>query len=1069
MSVERFVRSARRAVGFGLVCVLTIGVGRAQQQPIQLAPDVREMRSVLGSGSRMFAATAPSDDELRNPASGTYDVVALRVEFQPDTSRFTTGTGRLEDDPYGGLEPAVDPLPHDASYFQAHLDFLTDYVERVSDGTLEVRTHLLPEIVQVSGTMGSYAPTGPDADSDAELAKLANLVEEAWMTADQQVGFDTGSFFPEKTAFILFHAGVGRDIELIGTTLEKTPQDLPSLFFDRNALDRLGVGEIEFNGFPVDHSVILPRTETRLGTDFIADEPFLLELSINGLLAASFFNVLGVPDLFDTETGESAIGPFGLMDAQGIFAYRGLFPPEPMAWTKYYLGWTDPMELGDEGRQAGSLRAASEFGSSESARASVSDAEYFLMENRFRDPEQDGLILRVMQNGSIVEQHVQNGDPEFNNATIEGFVGGVVVGVDNYDWALPGGVDENENPLNGGILIWHVDERRLRAGIPRNSVNVGAESRAIDLEEADGAQDIGFPSGAFGPQAELGTPFDFYYEGNPVTVVTAGGREIQLYENRFGPNTYPSSATNGGGPSFIVVDGFSAPSAEMSFAYDVVGVEGVAPIRLENEAAIEDSIQSRGLTFGVMSGITMSGEVPILYSASSETAFVLTTATSHSSIAMPVVDESGMVTLAVSEDGSMVLQRTSLQSGTSASEWIVELPADATGLGSISPLVRSASDGYYGVLSGPEETLLMEATASGAGLRSVDGLGPLVGIAAAPSDVGSGIFIAGRDGAGFLDSPRRWNYSIRPDAATGQPVIGRDAGGIVGALPVPSDGTMLLLLPDDDLLSIDVAAVADRTMGSTEHPRESLSPSPVLVDLDADSRLDVLVGYGSALFAFTQAGAVVSGFPIRLPAPVSAQPLVMRFEGEDRWTILSAAQDGYLYAHDIGGLRTGFPLEVGSTVDATPRIGADDRMYAVSGTGAVKAWDFPPVADIWWGERHRDGANSSLVALDSPPNGPSANERLIDPSETYNWPNPIVDGTTHLRIRTSRASHVAVTILDAGGGLVDELEFGQVPAGIPTEIEWEADVESGLYFARLTARSNQGDEETTVVKMAVVR
>ncbi len=1069
MSVERLVRSARRAASFGVLCLLTIGVGHAQQQPIQLSPEVREMRSALANGSPVAAGAEPLGDELRNPASGTYDVVALRVEFQSDTSRFTTGTGQFIDGPYGGLEPAVDPLPHDASYFQAHLDFLSDYVERVSDGKVEIRTHLIPEIVQVSKSMGAYAPTGPDADSDAELAKLAGLVDEAWLTADQHVGFDMGSFSPEKTAFILFHAGVGRDIELIGTTLEKTPQDLPSLFFDRDALDRLGVGEVEFNGFPVDHSVILPRTETRLGTDFIADEPFLLELSINGLLAASFFNFLGVPDLFDTETGESAIGPFGLMDAQGIFAYRGLFPPEPMAWTKYYLGWTDPMELVNEGRQTVSLRAASEFGSSESARASISNAEYFLVENRYRDPEQNGLILRVRQNGAIVEQHVQNGDPEFNNATIEGFVGGVVIGVDNYDWALPGGLDENENPLNGGILIWHVDERRLRAGIPTNSVNVGAESRAIDLEEADGAQDIGFPSGPFGPQAELGTPFDFYYEGNPVTVVTAGGGEIRLYENRFGPDTYPSSETNGGGPSFIVFEGFSAPSAEMSFAYDVVGVDGLAPIRFENQPAIEDSIQSRGLTFGTMSGITMSGEVPILYSASSETAFVLTTATSHPSIAMPVVDESGMVTLTAPGDGSKVLQRTSLQSGTSASDWVVELPAASTGLESVSPLVRSASDGYYAVLSGPEETFLMEATASSAELRTVDGLGPLVGIAAAPSEAAPGIFIAGRDGAGFLNSPRRWSYSIRPDAAAGQPVIGRDAGGMIGALTVPSNGSLLLLLPDDDVLSIDVAAVADRTSSSTEVPGESLSSHPVLVDLDRDRRLDVLVAYGSALFAFTQAGAVVSGFPKRLPAPVSAQPLVMRFEGDDRWTILSAAQDGYLYAHDLGGLRTGFPLEVGSTADATPLVGADDRMYAVSGTGAVKAWELPPVADIWWAERHRDGANSSLVVLDSPPTGPGANERLIDPSETYNWPNPIEDGTTHLRIRTSRASHVTVTILDAGGGLVDELEFGQVPAGIPTEIEWEADVESGLYFARLTARSNEGNEETTVVKMAVVR
>ena len=111
---------------------------------------------------------------------------------------------------------------------------------------------------------------------------------------------DLGGLDPERTAFVIFHAGVGRDIELVGTTLDKTPQDLPSLFFDKEALGRLVGRPITFKGMPVNHTIVLPRTETRQGFDFIADEPFLIELSINGLMAASFFNYLGVPDLFDT-------------------------------------------------------------------------------------------------------------------------------------------------------------------------------------------------------------------------------------------------------------------------------------------------------------------------------------------------------------------------------------------------------------------------------------------------------------------------------------------------------------------------------------------------------------------------------------------------------------------------------------------------------------------------------------------------------------------------------------------------------------------------------------------------
>jgi hypothetical protein len=63
---------------------------------------------------------------------------------------------------------------------------------------------------------------------------------------------------------------------------------------------------------------------------------------------------------------------------------------------------------------------------------------------------------------------------------------------------------------------------------------------------------------------DLGSPFDFFYDGNPSTVITASGREVRLYENRFGDDTYPDSRTNGGGPSFIEILDFSAPAIEMS-------------------------------------------------------------------------------------------------------------------------------------------------------------------------------------------------------------------------------------------------------------------------------------------------------------------------------------------------------------------------------------------------------------------------------------------------------------------------------------------------------------------------
>ena len=54
----------------------------------------------------------------------------------------------------------------------------------------------------------------------------------------------------------------------------------------------------------------------------------------------------------------------------------------------------------------------------------------------------------------------------------------------NYNLGLPG----------SGLLIWHIDENKIRQGIASFSINNEKDNRGIDLEEADGAQDIGYVS-----------------------------------------------------------------------------------------------------------------------------------------------------------------------------------------------------------------------------------------------------------------------------------------------------------------------------------------------------------------------------------------------------------------------------------------------------------------------------------------------------------------------------------------------------------------------------------------------
>jgi hypothetical protein len=1045
---------------------LTLGA-----QPVAFSAETLRIRQSAGG------VEAVSSVPLQNPASPHYDVVALRVEFQTDTTRFTTGEGTFAGDLYSGLTPRVDPLPHDAAYFQAHLDFLADYVARVSDGQTTLTTRLAPGVVRVSKPMGDYSPTGPDSQQDDELRKLAALVQEAWTTAEAQGLLDLTGLDPATTAFVLFHAGVGRDIELIGTTLDKTPQDLPSIFFNPQSFQRLlGTEALSVGGFPINHTLVLPRTETRRGFNFITDEPFLAEFSINGLLAASFFNYLGVPDLFNTETGESAIGPFGLMDALGIFAYNGLFPPEPDAWTKLFLGWATVTDVLGTTEQTVTLPYAAHPDSHRVARVRIASAEYFLVENRNRDPEGDGVVLRVWQNGQTIEQRVQNGDATFNNVTVEGFVGGVVVGVDNYDFALPGGVDEDDNPLNGGLLIWHIDERVIQAGLADNRVNVDPQHRGVDLEEADSGQDLGFPSGGLGPQNELGSPFDFWYADNPITVITPSGQEVRLYQNRFGADTQPNSHNNAGGVSLVELDQFSPPGAEMQFRYNRQETAGIVPLftsfpvipgailpdRVVEGSAIttvgepEDQVALMRVGRGGLAALDLLQGTRFLQA----NAFILPAAVTP--------DQRAAVLEDLGDGHGLQLFRENIPSR----RFTFSLPEGIRYDGRHSVLFYDAvGDFFYAFFGDGPVKAIGRFEGDGNNDSQVIDYVAFEGVDPEPLSLayaGNGLLgLAGRTRAGVLGMDLRWTYNLPPDAEAGQVAFGRDASGLVAVLPRRDTGELLFLQADGAVLRIPVAAYL-RTAGVAD----TLSFYPVLVDLDGDARLDVLTSIGATLVAFTQGGSLVDGFPLELAAPLTTQPLVAKLTDSGRWCVVVGAADGFVYAYDTGrggGQVAGFPLSVGTGINATPLL-KRNRLYSLSNEATFEAWQLDPLGEIWWGQLYGNPQNTSYVELVADPDpAPTAAGSLLVEGETYNWPNPIRDAETRLRFRPTQACRVRITIVDAAGSLVHDATVENVPGGVPSEYVWQTTAASGLYFARITATTPDGQSDTALVKMAIIR
>ena len=947
-----------------------------------------------------------------------YDVVALRVEFQPDTTRYSTGNGTFDGLRWGsGIDPKIDPLPHDADYFQAHLEFLRHYIKTTSGGRATVTNYLLPAIVRVSEEMGAYSPVGQEADSDEERQKLARLVQEAWTLADQQVPMNLSGFDVDSTFFLLFHAGIGRDVELLGTVLEKTPLDLPSLFLNHETLQRLGVSGVSYSGLPVTHTAIVPRTESRLGYNSITQDSLLLELSINGLLASSFFSFLGIPDLFNTATGESAIGAFGLMDPQGIFAYAGLFPPAPMAWTRQTLGWVDPVILDGPRPATVTLPAGSV------ARAPISEAEYFLVENRQRDPSGDGLVLQVWQNGQVVEQRVPAIVDDFSRFDVSSFIGGVVVGVDDYDFALPGR-DSDGNQYAGGLLIWHVDERVIATG----DVNADPHRRGIDLEEADSAQDLGLDN-------TPGSPFDFFYEGNPVRVVLPSGRDIRFYENQFGPATTPSSAANDGGESFISLKDFSLPGPSMTFTYQREAVHGLSLV----------SDVSTGAPVSAAGSVGGGDGFQFVYDDQAIRVVVDSEVHAIPSAIRPATTGHTLTTLYRGDPpGAWELRTYELPSLDPVS--VHALPSTLDEHQARSAVVASIDGSVHVLFANSIESVVATVGTNGSVTTA---LLPAGGhsLAAAPDGT---LLVSSAGTITTASGDILWAVD-----AAGQAAFAPDQDGIWGALAAPESQALYLLYPYQAIHTVDVGQYAGTSL---------LSPHITLADLNDDGIPEVITSAGSTLLAFSRSGALAVGFPVALGATITTAPLVTRTE-EGRVTVWVGTEAGTLYAVTEGQPMMGFPLSVGRSITATPAY-ADGYLSVVTSSGQLRTYSVGAAASVLWGSIHQGGTNTrfALGAIGLVPPG----DRLLVTHETYNWPNPVRQGGTFLRVMTQEDAEVDFSVVDMAGTEVHQATI-QVRGGSPAEIHWEAAVASGLYYARVLAKTSDGRTDTQLVSIAVIR
>jgi len=971
------------------------------------------------------------------------------VQFQQDADSRTTGDGQFE--LFSGKpDSVIDAPPHNRDYFQNHLKFLENYYAKVSDGKLIVEAEVLDQTITLSRQMQAYAP---QQASDNE--PLARLVDESWRKADSLM---PSTDFSRYQSFAIFHAGVGHDVDLADILgYDPTPFDIPSLYLGLPALKSvLGSG---YQGVPVNggrvfvtNSMLIPESENRVLQG--VNGPMLIELSINGLLCASLGSYLGLPDLFDTKTGRSGIGRFGLMDGQGIFSFSGLFPPEPSAWEKVYLGWVTPV-LVPPGTSALTARAVGFHDGMLSTiyKVPVNAKEYFLIENRNRDPGGNGQRVKTVIGGQIVEKTFLHDTTWFdpNDTCSTCAIRGVVVDVEDYDWSLPGGTDHSRGIFyDGGILIWHIDENVIDANYATNTVNADPNHRGVDLEEADGSQDLGIVY-------EDGTALDFWYNGNASPV----------NRNAFTPTTHPNSLSYSLANSHVYITDFSNRGPTMTFKVQL-GDDAVQPLKgfpkfFGGAGSIGAPVVQRTGCPAVCNNFFVNANGRLYgyrldgssLTADSTGVFAVAGATYQPALpyfcspiisldlpgdAVGVSDSSVMIWFARDADSD---GQADLLSVRSVGHRITTPPVLFVDVSHLSVAVGDA-DGGVSIVT--KDSLRRIVVSSQHPVISVLNL------------AGSWIAVA-EDRVAKLDG-KVWD--LKGESAV-QAASGDIDGDGVPEIVVFSESNKILVLrqplSDVQILSIKLPAG---------------NPSPIAMgDVDGDGKKEIVFSVGSKIYALNGSGYPIDYFPIELPASTgSASGVVLAQLGTDKTlSLFVGTSNGLVYGFDARGrVLQGFPLAVGGPVAVSPALFEEPDyvgILAATANGYLYAWALPqPSKTLVWRNTFGDpfhtgfeGSTSTVVPISA---------EFFPAGRAYNWPNPVYGGSTQIRYFLKSNADVSVKILDLAGDKVAEFG-GPGVGGVDNEVTWDvSNVQSGVYIARIEANGS-GEHGVAFVKIAVVK
>lgn len=997
--------------------------------------------SLHQSGIHTTEGSTFSSSLAKQPGAQNIHVLAIRAEFQRDTVASTTGNGlfQMEKNP----RITIDPPPHNREYFEDHMEALRRYYVSVSRGKVSITYDVFPknstDVYHLPHTMNYYSPSQSDELLDK---RLSELLRDALMAAAQDTDID----FSKYQSFIVFHSGVGADF-VLDANFNPTPNDVSSVFLDFNHLKRtLGKGQENFKGIPVNNNsvfiregLILPETESKQG----------YEIGLNGIIAHQFGHQLGLPSLFNTDDGRPAIGKWGLMDV-GFGNINGLVPAQPCAWSKVFLGWEQTVEIREGAKIP--LYASLSQDPRRIYKIPISKEEYFLIENRQQDYAKDSLRSVISPRGVLLE-------------------------VDDYDFDIPG----------SGLLVWHIDERVIAQGLKNNTVNADPLHRGIDLEEADGAQDIGEIFEGALPGFALpvnGIPEDAYYSGN---------------NDKFTPETNPNSNSYYRANSHISITSISKIDTVMTFSVSI-GFQraGFPQFMGSTFSGLSPAV---GLLDDKQQGIvavTSSGDVIVIKGNDGKPLLgmpenrmninhledtTLTPVTIFAKVTPPVRTSpvlwrlpSERYSAAALVDGRNTLHVWKLadNNGDGWGDVLVEKPLIRQITSEL--VVQTISSNNIGLCFGDVEghvtvlnndgTLFWESPSVG---EPVTGLA-LVETGALYTDGIAVITKRGKVTSFSMSGSVNWTKELNFTGAYPPAVAAMIEPMRLNIICIDSVGHLAVLDEKGNFLQ----------GFPKQEPAKFMSP-PALGDVDGDGYLDIIILGEREVYGYNFTGASLDNFPLALIRSDSgtvghAQPLLADLNADGKMEIITGSIGGTITALNSNGeVMPDFPFACGELLSGTPAIADiddDKNLNLIIGNDDTWLYDWALnisaiTGKVAWGGYLGNARHTGQAIQKASPNG-TAIDRLLEKESVYNYPNPVEGSTTFIHFKVNEFATVTITIYDQVGDKIDSFTTQGLP-GIENEFQCAVDkLATGVYLTKVEAVSKE-KKEYVIFKMAVIR